>query len=477
MKCSPLSFVHAAGLLVSLAALSPLALAQESRTPAPVPASGEPSKPAAKASGDSVQAMVDAFKAKREELAKDGAQPSRASITKVADGLFEAAEVSVGEMSAAQIKLIAESGLLGALSINNRPPFVARLLELGKATDADGARSALQAVSLAGAVPPPKQGEVVAAALDHPSLKAVIAEPDSIRALMGMTRLDEEVVNANRPKLLALAGILPDSVGGREALMLGSIVMALADDTTPAEREPLRAKVYALVVRARDSASETDRWRQQLVDMEKGLNGAFVRTGLVGEAAPELDLVWGSGKFGSLGTTAPKKLSDLKGNVVVLDFWATWCGPCIASFPRIRQLQKHYDGYPVVILGVTSVQGFHIDTKAADPKARKIDTKGDPAREMELMKTFIAQENMTWSVAFSSQPVFNPEYGVQGIPHVAIVDAKGIVRKRGLHPMSGTLEEKIKQIDDLLKEAGLPTPPSPAPTPEAKQVPEVPAKP
>ena len=50
-------------------------------------------------------------------------------------------------------------------------------------------------------------------------------------------------------------------------------------------------------------------------------------------------------------------------------------------------------------------------------------------------------KEMTWPVAFSKQPVFNPDYGVMGIPDVIIIDGKGIVRHVGLHPAM-KLEEK-----------------------------------
>ena len=73
------------------------------------------------------------------------------------------------------------------------------------------------------------------------------------------------------------------------------------------------------------------------------------------------------------------------------------------------------------------------------------------------MAEFMKAKDMTWRVAFSKQEVFNADYGVNGIPHVAIIDAKGIVRYNGLHPAQAPLE-KMAKIDGLLKEAGLPAP-------------------
>ena len=109
-------------------------------------------------------------------------------------------------------------------------------------------------------------------------------------------------------------------------------------------------------------------------------------------------------------------------------------------------------GYDVAIIGVTSVQGRHYPGDGPP-----VDCTDDPEKEMGLMPAFIETKNMTWTVAFSEQEVFNPEYGLRGIPHVAIIDAEGKVRYNGLHPAS-PLEEKTAKIDKLLAEAGLEVP-------------------
>jgi hypothetical protein len=67
---------------------------------------------------------------------------------------------------------------------------------------------------------------------------------------------------------------------------------------------------------------------------------------------------------------------------------------------------------------------------------------------------------MTWKVAFAKQEVYNPDYGVRGVPHIAIIDTEGKVRYNALNPNSDPYEETEK-IDALLKEAGLKYPTEP----------------
>lgn len=182
-----------------------------------------------------------------------------------------------------------------------------------------------------------------------------------------------------------------------------------------------------------------------LESLDRAAKAKEAQAAIVGRPAPELHFNWAS-------RDDLKTLSGLKGKVVVLDFWATWCGPCVASFPQMRELTAHYQGSDVEIVGVTSVQGYVMGLQPA-----RIDTKGDPKKEMALMKDYIKAKDITWSVAFSEEAVFNPDYGVTGIPHMAIIGPDGTVRHTGLHPAMPHAE-KIKLIDAILKASGLPTP-------------------
>ncbi len=123
----------------------------------------------------------------------------------------------------------------------------------------------------------------------------------------------------------------------------------------------------------------------------------------------------------------PVKLSDYvgKGKVVLIDFWASWCGPCIREMPNLVDAYKQYKGKKFEIVGVS------------------LDQDG------EAWKAAIKRLKMNWP-QMSDLKYWNSEgakiYGVNSIPHTVLIDGNGIIIERGLHGegLSSKLAEILK---------------------------------
>ena len=127
---------------------------------------------------------------------------------------------------------------------------------------------------------------------------------------------------------------------------------------------------------------------------------------------------------GFSGTTADgqeKSLSDYtgKGSYVLLDLWASWCGPCKKFMPIIHDVYEEYSGKGLVVLGVN--------------------VNDDPQKARD----FIANSDMEWDVIITEGDSVLTVYNCSGIPSCYLISPEGIILEAGVHPVN--LKETIKK--------------------------------
>jgi thiol-disulfide isomerase/thioredoxin len=129
------------------------------------------------------------------------------------------------------------------------------------------------------------------------------------------------------------------------------------------------------------------------------------------------------------------RLKDLRGKVVVIDFWATWCGPCVSSFPYLQKVYDKYRNNPHV--AILALNTWEHET--------------GEERENNVKK-FIADNKYTVPVLYDEG--FVERYGVEGIPTKFVLDKKGRIQFKSVGFVSGQkmMDELTTEIDLLLKE-------------------------
>jgi cytochrome c biogenesis protein CcmG/thiol:disulfide interchange protein DsbE len=121
-------------------------------------------------------------------------------------------------------------------------------------------------------------------------------------------------------------------------------------------------------------------------------------------------------------------LSDFRGKVVLLDFWATWCPPCLMAIPHLNSLQEEYSADGFEILGINLDQ----------TDARSL------SRFTETMK-------ISYAVLIGTPDVAS-KYGVNPIPTTFLIDRQGRLRSKAVGFSQALHEKTVSEIESLLKE-------------------------
>lgn len=150
-------------------------------------------------------------------------------------------------------------------------------------------------------------------------------------------------------------------------------------------------------------------WKQEIAlavgqdTLTKDIDDVKVRGVYAGIVAPDFEATTLAGK--------PFRLAELRGKVVLLDFWATWCAPCVAELPNVRKLHDQYSRDGLVVVGIS------------------FDRNADAAR------AFVADEHLDWTQIFAEKADKSPLadiYGVSAIPATFLIGPDGKVIDRDL---------------------------------------------
>ncbi len=117
---------------------------------------------------------------------------------------------------------------------------------------------------------------------------------------------------------------------------------------------------------------------------------------------------------------------ETKGKFILIDFWATWCGPCRKAIPELNEFQKEFKDQ-LIVIGIS------------DEPAEKVKSLKEPAIE--------------YYNAIDSKKTMKNILEVQGIPHVILIDPKGIIRWEGFPLLEGhaLTSEVIKKLIEKYK--------------------------
>jgi thiol-disulfide isomerase/thioredoxin len=122
-------------------------------------------------------------------------------------------------------------------------------------------------------------------------------------------------------------------------------------------------------------------------------------------------------------------LSELKGKVVLLDFWATWCGPCKESIPHLAQLYTSYKERGLELIGMST----------------------DKAGDVEVVRRFVNSMEIPYPIILTPEEVTR-SYKITGLPTAVLIDKKGKIREKIVGFNSAIGQQIISKVEELIAE-------------------------
>jgi thiol-disulfide isomerase/thioredoxin len=161
------------------------------------------------------------------------------------------------------------------------------------------------------------------------------------------------------------------------------------------------------------------------------LRDLHTRLKLIDQPAPELGVKeWLN--------SPPVTLAGLKGKVVLLEFWATWCKPCEQMFPKIKELRQALAAPSLEVLALTRYFMAYGGTQEAQ------------AQELTLIREFAGKHQIEFPVGVSEDESTQNAYGATALPMFALIDRAGIVRAFAFSPddesFQRALEDCLSQV-------------------------------
>jgi thiol-disulfide isomerase/thioredoxin len=265
----------------------------------------------------------------------------------------------------------------------------------------------------------PKDGMVV----DILSQVIALPYPDSKggpRSQAAIILKKDHLKSEKLPKLLG-------NLGGTTNEDCVTLIKAVLDGSTDKKTRTAAITAYmealGTVIGKVEDAKRVEAAREDMNKARKILKDEFpgIKDLFVGATMPELK---------SKGLDDKEtKLSELKGRVVVLDIWATWCPPCREMIPHEREMVKKLKGKPFVLVSIS-----------ADDKK-------------ETLTKFLETNEMPWTHWWEGRGPLLTQLDIRFFPTIYVLDGKGVIRYKGVRgeAMEKAVETLLKEMEDKTK--------------------------